>query len=224
MTSRDLRRSLESFEDGDLSRIKRQEKLRYQQLLRDAEEAKRQAEHNAKREEMRARNAEMKVKAGERKKLDDEAHRIAKRDEALDRDIRRHLGCVRIRPLGKDRFWNKYWWLDAFGSGLAAVNELSQSTKASAHLIPFGTGRLWVEGAGHPQWLGTVSGVRSFDVSRARDSHHLRFLKARDQGEIQVNNFLNEAEWAFFSEPEEVFDQLSIVWICRCFGLARSLT
>ncbi|KAG9069324.1 hypothetical protein KI688_010224 [Linnemannia hyalina] len=98
--------------NGDLSRTEsRQEKLKRQQMEREQQENRRNQDLLRQRVLMKAKSAEQKLRYDARKKLTDREAALNRKDEQIDRDSRRY-GIARVRPLGKDRFYNRYWYFD----------------------------------------------------------------------------------------------------------------
>ncbi|WFD28500.1 dolichyl-P-Glc:Glc1Man9GlcNAc2-PP-dolichol alpha-1,3-glucosyltransferase [Malassezia nana] len=90
----------------------RQEALREKAQLREAEAARVAAAQARAAEQVR----ETKQLREERRRLEETAARLARRDEALDREFRRYAQIPRLRPLGRDRFLDRYYWLDGIGA------------------------------------------------------------------------------------------------------------
>ncbi|OAD79541.1 DDT transcription factor [Phycomyces blakesleeanus NRRL 1555(-)] len=105
----------------------RQAILKRRQQEREEREAKKLKLHHRQREEARARNLELKARAEERKKIDEEERQLHRKEEQVERDMRKY-STLRIKPLGRDKFFNRYYYLDHIGG-------------AAAH----GTGRLCVQ-------------------------------------------------------------------------------
>ncbi|KAG0218268.1 hypothetical protein BGX33_007946 [Mortierella sp. NVP41] len=98
--------------NGELSRSEsRQEKLKRQQQERELQESKRNQDLLRQRALLKAKSAEQKLRYDARKKLTDREHALSRKEEQVDRDCRRY-GIARVRPLGKDRFYNRYWYFD----------------------------------------------------------------------------------------------------------------
>ncbi|RUP16258.1 hypothetical protein BC936DRAFT_139538, partial [Jimgerdemannia flammicorona] len=106
----------------------RQAKLKQKQREREADERRRAQQHEKQREEARARNQELKAKAEERRRLDEEERALHKKEELVEHSMRR-CSTLRFRPLGRDRYHNRYYFFDQVGGG-----------------IGHGTGRLYVQG------------------------------------------------------------------------------
>ncbi|KAI8370192.1 hypothetical protein BD560DRAFT_119456 [Blakeslea trispora] len=92
----------------------RQEKLRQKQLEREEQEKQRKRQYAEQREVAKAKNHEQRIKANERRKLEEEERNLKKKEENIERSMRRYM-TLRIRPLGKDRFNNRYFYLDNVG-------------------------------------------------------------------------------------------------------------
>ncbi|KAG0271064.1 hypothetical protein BGZ95_001189 [Linnemannia exigua] len=98
--------------NGDMSRSEsRQEKLKRQQMEREQHESRRNQDLLRQRALNKARSAEQKMRYDARKRLMDRESALNRKEEQVDRDSRRY-GIARVRPLGKDRFYNRYWYFD----------------------------------------------------------------------------------------------------------------
>ncbi|KAF9581312.1 hypothetical protein BGW38_001714 [Lunasporangiospora selenospora] len=110
-SSVDIREDHDSSE-SQLSRSEsRQEKLRRQQLEREQEESKRFEDLARQRAISKAKSAELRVRQVQRKKFIERENAITHREEQIEREMAR-LAVGRVRPLGKDRFYNRYWYFD----------------------------------------------------------------------------------------------------------------
>ncbi|KAG1083802.1 hypothetical protein G6F42_022060 [Rhizopus arrhizus] len=97
-----------------LSRLEsRQEAMKRRQAEREEQENKRIKMHHIQREEQRAQ----KVRNDARKKLDEEERLMHKKEEQVERDMRKY-SVNRIKPLGRDKFYNRYYYLDDIGGTL----------------------------------------------------------------------------------------------------------
>ncbi|CAO3617443.1 unnamed protein product [Cunninghamella echinulata] len=104
-------------EDDSLNRHEsRQAILKRKQQEREEREAKRKKLFHHQRQVARERNQELKVRASARKKLDDEERAIQRKCDQVDKDMRKY-STLRFKPLGRDRFYNRYYYLDNIGSG-----------------------------------------------------------------------------------------------------------
>ncbi|KAI1318638.1 hypothetical protein EDD11_006139 [Mortierella claussenii] len=104
--------SFDGDSDAELSRTEsRQEKLRRQQLERELQESRRHQDLLRQRALSKARSAEQKARSDARKRLTDKEHALNRKEDQVDRDVRRYA-IARVKPLGKDRFFNRYWYFD----------------------------------------------------------------------------------------------------------------
>ncbi|CAO3677569.1 unnamed protein product [Umbelopsis ramanniana] len=105
----------------------RQAKLKQRQLEREALENRRLKMYQQQRAEARAKSQEMRMKAEQRRKLDESERQHHKKLEQIEKDMRKYA-TLRVRPLGRDRFFNKYYYFDNIGGSCM-----------------HGTGRLYVQ-------------------------------------------------------------------------------
>ncbi|KAI9314873.1 ATP-utilizing chromatin assembly and remodelling N-terminal-domain-containing protein [Dichotomocladium elegans] len=105
----------------------RQAVLKRKQIEREEREAKKAKLYHRQREQARARNQEMKARNAMRKRLDEEERQLYKKEEQVEHNMRKY-STLRIKPLGRDRFYNRYFYMDNIGG-------------ANAH----GTARLFVQ-------------------------------------------------------------------------------
>jgi hypothetical protein len=159
----------------------RQEALREKTLQRKAEEAARQAERARMLQEQKAKNAESKRLLAERNRMESEEERISAREEAIDLEFRRCFLAPRLRPLGKDRFHDKYWWFDGIGAQDLGV----------PGRVYYGAGRLFVQGCSEEDWRGMCEGRKEKNVIKRREIEH---------GEV----VLEKEQWAVYDQPDQV--------------------
>ena len=95
----------------------RQAAMKRHQAEREQREAKRMKLHHLQREEARARNQEIKIRNEARKRLDEDERAVLRKDEQVERDLRKY-NTHRIKPLGRDKFYNRYYYLDDIGGTL----------------------------------------------------------------------------------------------------------
>lgn len=121
---------------------------------------------------------------------------LAKEEDRLDREFRKQIHYPRSKPLGVDRFCNKVWWLDGFGSSGLVKGE------GAGRQVIWGTGRIFVQGGKEEErrrWAERV-GVGMEEVEERRE---------REEGK---EGRLGEGEWAVYEDPEEVR------FFSSCFG------
>ncbi|KAI0757084.1 chromatin remodeling complex protein [Daedaleopsis nitida] len=155
------------------------------------------------REAARARATSLKQAAAEHRRLDEEVNKLERRLEGIEREFRKLLGSVRVKPLGRDRFYNRVWWFDGMGAA---------SLIGSGGTVQYGTGRIFVQGASE------------FDVDllRRRDENidERRRIEEGPEGTLGAN------EWAVFNDLEEL--QEFVAWLnpkgVRELALKNALT
>ncbi|KAL1925760.1 uncharacterized protein VTP21DRAFT_643 [Calcarisporiella thermophila] len=113
--SRDAPESEEESARANLR--KRQQALKLKRAEREAEKKRRQEELEHQQMLRRARNARRREHAKKRAKILEDVASLEKRESQLELDIRR-LSIARIKPLGRDRYFFRYYYLDGLGSAL----------------------------------------------------------------------------------------------------------
>lgn len=134
------------------------------------------------RERNRQLQAEQKQALNEHKRLGEEISKIERRLEVIEREFRKLLGTVRVKPMGRDRFYNRIWWFDGCGS---------QSLMGSGGVPQYGTGRLFIQGPSE------------FDqeIIDRRDEDDVEARRVEEEGEAGV---MHVGEWAVYTEEEQV--------------------
>ena len=164
----------------------RQEALREKALQREAGNARTEAERVRIKEEERERR-ELNA---ERRRLAEEAQRLPRREAGIEREYRQYAQIPRLRPLGRDRFLDRYYWMDGIGeAGLMHGGAYS-----------YQTGRVFVQAPSRAEWAELCAqyqgGEAALDKRRA----------AEEPGSV-----LACGEWGVYSEPEQI-EQL-IAWL-----------
>lgn len=136
--------------------------------------------HAKQREIARAKVAAEKQAQAEYRRLDEEVNKVERRLEGIEREFRKLLGAIRVKPMGKDRFHNRIWWFDGLGSA---------SLLGSGGVVQYGAGRVFVQGPTH----------MDLELMSKRDDD----IDARRQEE-EGEGMLSPGEWAVYTEPEEV--------------------
>ena len=129
----------------------------------------------------RAKQASQKQALAESRRLDEEVNKCERRLEQIERDFRKLLGAVRVKPIGRDRYYNRIWWFDGMGSA---------SLLGTGGSVQYGAGRIFLQGPSE------------FDVEilqRRGDE-----LVARRRDEEGEDGMLAAGEWAVFDEIETV--------------------
>lgn len=168
-------------------------------------------EEEAKREEKKARveaAKDSKQTAQYKKVLKDIEKKKAQIRECemqiavLDGDLR-ESACQRTRMLGRDRFWNRYYWFERNGMPFAGLPTSSTAAYGYAN------GRLWVQGPDDME----VDGFINLDEGEST-KYQMEFgmsvleRKAQEEGENRVEN---ARQWGYYDDPEAL-DGL-IAWL-----------
>lgn len=141
--------------------------------------------HSKEREAARMKQASQKHALAEHRRLDEEVNKVERRLEGIEREFRRLLGGVRVKPLGRDRFFNRIWWFDGLGSA---------SLVGSGGTALYGSGRLFIQGPSE----------FDHDILRKRQIFDNEDLKSRREEEEGYNGTLGPNEWAFYKDIEKV--------------------
>lgn len=136
--------------------------------------------------------------------------RIAKEEEeiaTIDEDLR-EADCARLRLLGKDRFFNRYWWFERNGMPFGG---LPTSSTADAS---YANGRLWVQGPSDMERQGFLEQNKQHEDVAVGDRMDLdpkmpvMERKLREEGGTSVTL---SHQFAFYETPEELSDL--IFWL-----------
>ncbi|CAG8432948.1 9866_t:CDS:10 [Diversispora eburnea] len=117
-----------------------------------------------------------------KRKLEENEIMISKKEEQIEKDKRKYA-IPRVPLLGKDRFYNKYYYFDNIG---AAVSE------------KYGTGRIFVESA------------NEFDLEIMTEKEEQRFKKRRKIEEFGIGRNAsnvsvdNQTQWGYYDDIAQV--------------------
>ncbi|TFK40993.1 ATP-utilizing chromatin assembly and remodelling N-terminal-domain-containing protein [Crucibulum laeve] len=143
--------------------------------------------HAKEREAARARQASVKQALAEHRRLDEEVNKLERRLEGIEREFRKLLGGVRVKPLGRDRFYNRIWWFDGMGSA---------SLVGSGGVAQYGTGRIFIQGPSE------------FDLDllrkRKEEGEEDGTLEDRRREEEGEECMLGSNDWAVYSDLDEL--------------------
>lgn len=134
------------------------------------------------RELARQKLAEQKQAQAEHRRLDEEVNKLERRLESIEREFRKLLGVIRVKPMGKDRFYNRIWWFDGCGTS---------SLVGSGGAVQYGTGRLFIQGPS----------VFDQEVLDRREEDDVVARRYEEEGE---EGMLKPGEWAVYTELQEV--------------------
>lgn len=120
----------------------------------------------------------------------------------LDNDLR-EADCPRTRCLGKDRFWNRYWWFEKNGMPYGG---LPTSSTADAG---YANGRLWVQGPDLMEREGFID-LKGEDAAEYRQKFQMTVeeRKKREEGPSQI---FDAQQWAYYEDPDSV--EMLIGWL-----------
>lgn len=133
------------------------------------------------RELARAKLASQKQALAETRRLDEEVNKCERRLEQIERDFRKLLGAIRVKPLGRDRFYNRVWWFDGMGSASLIGNGGS---------VQYGTGRIFIQGPSE----------HDIEILERREED----VETRREEEEGEDDMLAVGEWAVYDELETV--------------------
>ncbi|KAF5382960.1 hypothetical protein D9757_006384 [Collybiopsis confluens] len=145
--------------------------------------------HSKQREAARAKQASVKQALAEHRRLDEEVGKLERRLEAIEREFRKLLGGVRVKPMGKDRFYNRIWWFDGLGSG---------SLVASGGTTQYGAGRIFIQG---PSEIDLEHMMRRTD-----DEISVQARRLEEEGQ---EGMLGPTDWAVYSDVDELEEFLA---------------
>jgi hypothetical protein len=113
----------------------------------------------------------------------------------IDNDLR-EADCPRTRVLGKDRFWNRYYWFERNGMPYGG---LPDSSTASAG---YANGCIWVQGPDELEREGYIDMIPEYQNEyKAKFNMTVPERKLREEGPTHV---FNARQWGYLSEPEDV--------------------
>lgn len=113
----------------------------------------------------------------------------------LDNDIR-EADCPRTRVLGRDRFWNRYYWFERNGMPYGGLPDSSTAQAGYAN------GCIWVQGPDEMEREGYIDLPTEFQNEyRARFNMTVPERKEREEG---GSSLFNARQWGYISEPAGV--------------------
>ncbi|KAL8819382.1 MAG: hypothetical protein Q9223_002170 [Gallowayella weberi] len=185
-------RSLRRANDRAAQRKKRAEEERLRKERAQAEKAKKPSKQEKQLE-----------KIG--KKIEEAKDQIKEYEEeilVLESDLR-ESDCPRTRVLGKDRFWNRYYWFERNAMPYAGLPD------SSTAFTGYANGCLWVQGPDDMERQGFIELCAS---ENAQYYNAFRMSvperKIIEEGETHV---FNARQWGYYDEPDDL-DKL-IGWL-----------
>ncbi|KAK0375553.1 hypothetical protein CLIM01_07106 [Colletotrichum limetticola] len=117
----------------------------------------------------------------------------------IDNDLR-EADCGRTRVLGKDRFWNRYYWFERNGMPYGG---LPDSSTAAAE---YANGCIWVQGPDELERQGYIDTDPEYQAEyQTKFSMTVPERKKLEEGPTSV---FNAHQWGYYSEPEQVDELL----------------
>ncbi|KAH7308188.1 ATP-utilizing chromatin assembly and remodelling N-terminal-domain-containing protein [Stachybotrys elegans] len=180
---------------------------------------RRQSDKQRKREEEQERKAKEKAQKeapklppGQTKQFNKLLKEIRKKEDVIkqceeeiatiENDLR-EADCPRTRVLGKDRFWNRYYWFERNGMPYAG---LPDSSTASAG---YANGCIWVQGPDDLEREGYIDLPQDLqDEYKAKFNMTVPERKAMEEGKTSV---FTARQWGYIAEPEHV--EALIMWL-----------
>lgn len=174
--------------------------------LRRAQDRAAERKRKAEQEQERKERAEAAAKVPKQSKqflkvlkdIQKKEEEIAKCEQEIaiiDNDLR-EADCPRTRVLGKDRFYNRYYWFERNGMPYAG---LPNSSTADAN---YANGCIWVQGPDELEREGYIDMAAEYQNEyQAKFDMTVPERKKLEEGPTSV---YNAYQWGFYSEPEEV--------------------
>lgn len=113
----------------------------------------------------------------------------------IDNDLR-EADCPRTRVLGKDRFWNRYYWFERNGMPYGGLPDSSTAEAGYAN------GCIWVQGPYELEREGYID----VDMEYQRE-YKMKFkltVPQRKKREEGATSLYTAYEWGYFDEPEQL--------------------
>ncbi|KAI0014190.1 ATP-utilizing chromatin assembly and remodelling N-terminal-domain-containing protein [Xylariaceae sp. FL0662B] len=113
----------------------------------------------------------------------------------IDNDLR-EADCGRTRVLGKDRFWNRYYWYERNGMPYGG---LPNSSTAEAN---YANGCIWVQGPDDMEREGYIDMIPEHqDEYKAKFKMTVPQRKKMEEGRTSV---FNARQWGYYSDSSDV--------------------
>lgn len=113
----------------------------------------------------------------------------------LDNDLR-EADCPRTRVLGKDRFWNRYYWFERNGMPYGG---LPNSSTAEAG---YANGCIWVQGPDEMERVGYID--MKPEWQNEYKSKFKMTVPERKKLEEGPTSVFNAHQWGYYDDPESV--------------------
>lgn len=135
-------------------------------------------------------------------KLQDQIREFEEEVAVIENDLR-EADCPRTRVLGKDRFWNRYYWMERNAMPYAGLPDSS-----TAH-AGYANGCLWVQGPDDIERVGFIElSDQENDQYRRAFQMSVPERKILEEGTTHI---FTATQWAYYDEPKSL-DYL-IAWL-----------
>ncbi|TRX88519.1 hypothetical protein FHL15_010558 [Xylaria flabelliformis] len=184
----------ESDDDGRARRSLRRggDRAMERQRKREEQERKREAELAAKAPKQSKRFIKL---LKDIQKKEDEIKKYEDEIAVTDNDLR-EADCGRTRVLGKDRFWNRYYWFERNGMPYAGL------PNSSTAYAGYANGSIWVQGPDDMEREGYIDlPAQLQDEYKARFKMTVPQRKKMEEGRTSV---FNARQWGYYSEASQV--------------------
>lgn len=200
-------RSLRRASDRAFLRKKRAEEERQRKAAAAAEKAKKPSKEEKEYERLLAKVESTKDRI---KAFEDEM-------EVVENDLR-EADCPRTRALGKDRFWNRYYWMERNAMPFAG---LPTSSTAEAG---YANGCVWVQG---PDDIERTGFIELSEAENAQYAHAFQMTVPQRRDLEEGETHLYDAHhWGYYDDPDAL--DMLIGWLdnrgCREIKLRKELT
>ena len=134
--------------------------------------------------------------------LQDQIREYEEEVSVIENDLR-EADCPRTRVLGKDRFWNRYYWMERNAMPYAGLPDSSTAQAGYAN------GCIWVQGPDDLERTGFI------ELSDQENDQYRRAFQVsvpeRKMLEEGTTHVFTAQEWGYYDDPESL-DQL-IGWL-----------
>lgn len=168
---------------------------------RAAERKRKQEEEREKKEKEKASAKlpkQSKQLAKVLKKIDEQKQMIRDCEEeiiTLDNDLR-EADCPRTRVLGKDRFWNRYYWMERNAMPYAGMPTSSTADAGYANA------RIWVQGPDDMEREGFIE-LKEDENKQYRRAFHMTVPERKIHEEGQTHVF-TARQWGYYDDPDSL--------------------
>lgn len=165
---------------------------------RDEDAAKKEKERQEKAEAAKASSKQSKEFKKVCKDIDVLMDKIRVCEEKIaecDRDLR-EANVQRTRVLGRDRFWNRYYWFERNGMPFEGIPASSTAEYGYANA------RIWVQGPDEMERTGFID-LPKEDMDQYYAMHRLT-VPERKTLEEGVTSVSNADQWGYYDDPDAI--------------------